>query len=66
MHSWHMGWTGFPGLIFIALVLFALFRIAGSNVKLRRPSAERVLKNRYARGEISREEYESMLNELRR
>jgi putative membrane protein len=66
MHSWHMGWTGFSWLILIALILLALFRVAGSNDKLRRASAERVLKNRYARGEISREEYESMLNELRR
>jgi len=66
MHWWHMAWMGLSWLILIALVLFVLFWIAGSNRKLRRQSAENLLKTRYVRGEISREEYEKMLKELRR
>lgn len=68
-----MHWDGYPffhmGGIFmvvfwvvVALVVISLWKKMGSN---RDESAEEVLKKRYARGEISKEEFERMKEDLR-
>jgi len=64
-----MGWMMFGGtlwlLIIIAVVWFALRTMnrggAGSE-----DSPETILKRRYARGEMEREDYERRLTDLRR
>lgn len=53
----------------IAIVLLALVAWPASSRRLLRTSdesPEAILKRRYARGEIGKEQYESMLQELRR
>lgn len=66
--SWHTGWhvvwmIGFwVVLIALAALLFSrLFRSSASD----RDDPETILKRRYAEGEMSREEYERRLEELR-
>ena len=66
MSGWGGGFGGFLGFIpmillvgaVIALVVFAVRRIGGRNEVPARPSALDVLKERFARGEIDREEYD--------
>ncbi|HSP78407.1 MAG TPA: SHOCT domain-containing protein [Myxococcaceae bacterium] len=63
--GWHMGWMVLGwilGLLFLAALVWVLVRAT------QRPgdSPEEILKRRYARGEISREEYERRLSDLRR
>lgn len=66
----HMAWMGVWWIVGIAcLVLFAwmLTRLGGpSSPQLRDDSPETILKRRYANGELSREEYNQRLTELRR
>ncbi len=73
---WPFWWFG-RGLLWIVLiiVIIAVFRRApGPPMRPQAPlppipppeSAEDVLKKRYARGEISKEQYESTLADLRR
>lgn len=50
----------------VVLVLFLVRKPGGSGWKLPGDSAEEILRQRYARGEINREEYEDRLRELRR
>lgn len=82
MHWEHMRWNhwwgmGLMGLFWIAilvlLVLLVLWLVrAGSSSKSPTTSspgegsAEDILKRRYARGEIDKEEYERRLTEIRR
>lgn len=76
---WASGWWG-PGpwmfpwmfifpLIFLGVVLFVVLRVgSGSMCGGRRhrsdPSAREILDRRYARGEISRDEYQHMKKDL--
>lgn len=72
--EWGTGWMGFGGLwmilfwVLVILGIVALIRwIWGSPGKARDdagPSALEVLKARYARGEIDREEYERKRRDL--
>lgn len=64
MHGWGMGWGWIVGLI---LLIFIFWMIAKSNTgKQQGPeeSALDVLKKRYARGEIDKEEYEEKKKDL--
>lgn len=67
-NGWHMGWMWFFwGFVILLLVL--LFQRATGSQRTppeMQPSAEEILKRRYARGEIGKEEYESKLEGLRR
>jgi len=70
------GFFGFPwmGLLWVVVLAgggYVLVRIATGRGRAGHRAAggsgpEEVLKRRYARGEISREEYERMLGDLRR
>jgi len=52
-------------LVFLGLIIWAVVRLAhGSPVRSREDSALAVLRERYARGEISRDDYERMKREL--
>jgi len=69
--GWHMGGMGLWWLIGIALIgAFAWWfaRASGSPGGAPRDDAspETILKQRYARGEIDREEYERRLSDLRK
>lgn len=69
MDGWSMGWMGFGGLFFlivIGLLIWALVRNSAGSGTAARKSPEAILKERYARGEIERDEYERRLSDLRR
>lgn len=76
MGNWGMGWFGmivmllFWGLIIAALVLLIRWLIQNTGDKGRSSLEENsralnILKERYARGEISRAEFEAMKKDLR-
>lgn len=59
---WHgMGWGmpfgGLFSLLFLILILVALYRVLGGQGGKRRSDALGILEQRYAKGEIQREEY---------
>jgi putative membrane protein len=76
MHGWEGGswghmWT--MGLFWIVMLVAAVALIvwlvragSGGGGTGQRPSAEELLRERYARGEIDDEEYRKRLDELRR
>lgn len=70
---WGSPWGILGGIINILLVVFFIFlivrlfrRSGASNWRSWSSSAEDILKERYAKGEISKEEYEDRINTLRR
>ena len=65
---WHMGWMWLFWIVVIVAVVF-LARSLGTGSRGARSAnetAEDILKQRYAKGEIDREEYERKLSDLRR
>lgn len=66
----HMAWMGLwwiGGLALLVLLVWAIVRAAGSSAAPRgEDSPEAILKRRYARGEVDREEYERRLTDLRK
>ena len=65
---WFMGWMWIFWIVVIAcLVLFIRWvAVPSRGGGEAQASAEEVLKRRYARGEIGKQEYEQKLNDLRR
>lgn len=64
---WHMGWMwGFWILVFVALILGLQRALSGRGEGGAEGSPERLLKARYARGEIDQSEYQRRLEDLRR
>lgn len=73
MHYWHDGWWHMGGMWFfwivVIVVLIFLIRwlaVSPQRTEAPRESAIDILKQRYARGEIDKEEYERKLSDLRR
>jgi len=75
MHGWSGGWgMGFMGLFWIlviVLVVAAVWRLlprggASRSVPPAGDEAEELLRRRYAKGELDREEYQQKLEDLRR
>lgn len=66
-HGWYMGWMWIFWIALIVLVVWFVVRAAGSTntPPQHRESAEEILNRRYASGEISHEDYQRMLNEIR-
>ena len=59
-HMWTMGWFWLIGIVAFILVIWLTFKLADRRDRSEMPgvrSAEDILKERYARDEISREEY---------
>lgn len=70
-HEFGMGWTMVGWsliwlLVIVAVVGVAVRTIGGGSGSLRDDSPEAILKRRYARGEIDREEYDRRLSDVRR
>lgn len=65
---WHLGWMWIFWIILLVLALLVFFGLARSWRSQRAPQekAERILRERYARGEIDQSEYERKLRALRR
>jgi putative membrane protein len=73
MSPWGMGWMGmFFMLVFWILVIVGLFLLirwllqatAGKRQEQREPRSVEILKERYARGEIDKEEFEQKRKDL--
>ena len=69
--GWHMGGMGlFWILILAAIAIVAWFLFAqqrsGSTMTMSTESPEQILKRRYAKGELDRQDYDRMMNDLRR
>ena len=65
----HMGWMWLwwiVGVGLLALFVWAMARAAAPRSPGGEDSPEAVLKRRYARGELDREEYERTLSDLRK
>ena len=59
-HMWTMGWYWIIGIVAFILVIWLTFKLADRRGSTELPgarSAISILKERYARGEISKEEY---------
>ena len=70
MGGWHM--MGFGGvfmwliiILVVGLVIYFLLRETGSEKEKTGDEAMEILKKRYARGEITKEEFEEMKKQLR-
>jgi putative membrane protein len=60
-----LGWLF--GILLLFFLIWAIARVTGSpRVGPREESPEAILKRRYARGEVDREEYERRLSDLRK
>ena len=72
-HGWH-GWGIFGGcywifgLIFMVLIIWLVVRISATNFRNSSGTntAMEILKERYARGEIDKEEFETKKRDLQR
>lgn len=66
-HGWGMGWMWLVWVpLLLAVVFFVVWLAGGTRTwNAGKPSAEDILKERYARGEIEKEEYERRLKDLR-
>jgi putative membrane protein len=64
MGGYGMGLGWIFGLILIAVIVWAVFRFAGSAQSLNLKDPMQILKERYARGEIEKDEFERMKREL--
>ncbi len=69
-YGWGMGFGWIYMIVFWALVIlgiaYIIKLIAGREVKDGKESALDILKKRYAKGEITKEEYEKMKDDLKK
>jgi putative membrane protein len=68
-HGWGMGWMMIWGSVLSLLIIAAVIwaAIKSTSVGLRVDDVpETILKRRYARGEIDRDEYERRLHDIRK
>ena len=67
MNGWGMGWWWIIGIIIIAFIVWVVVKTMNnnrSNISAPGKSALDILKERYARGEINKEEFEEKKNNL--
>jgi putative membrane protein len=66
-HGWGMGWGWIAGLIILVALIWIIVRIVNQNYSSKNSqikSAIDILKERFARGEISKEEFTEGKKEL--
>jgi len=64
-HMWFGMWYGWLfWIVIVGVVIWALVALAGRGSARREESALDILKKRYARGEISKEEFEAKKQDL--
>jgi putative membrane protein len=70
---WHMGWMWLLWIVIMVVIALVLFRAlaapgrrVGEHRESQGESPEQILKRRYAKGEIDKEEYDRKLTDLRR
>ena len=65
---WHMGFMWLFWLVLIVIVVWLIVRSTSGRLSTgeAQESPEEILKRRYARGEIDKDEYDRRLNDLRR
>ena len=63
---WGWWWTWLVWIFLIALIIWAVSSSRTLRYRGGRDLAEDIVRQRYARGEITSEEYERLLNDLRR
>ncbi len=66
-HFWGMGWGWFMGPVIIVLVIWIIVRTINQNnyqQKITEKTPLDILKERYARGEIDKKEYEEKRKDL--
>ena len=67
MTGWGWGWMGLMWLFWAALIGLVVWLVARSSDRSpKRPSPDEVLEERFARGEMSLEEFEERRDALRR
>lgn len=64
--GWWMALWWILGLAVVVLLVWMVTRAAGGPVGRSDESPEQILKRRYARGEIDREDYDRRLTDIRR
>jgi len=64
--GWMMGWWWIVWILVIAGVVWVLAKSVGGRTGGHEETPELILKRRYARGDISRDEYEQRLADLRK
>jgi putative membrane protein len=67
--GWHMGWMGLWWIFLLVIIVAVVWAFARAGLPGQAgggESPELILKRRYARGEIDREEYDRRLQDLRR
>jgi putative membrane protein len=59
-HWWGMGFSWLTGVVFIVLIIWLIIRVVNQDAyhRNRSSTAMDILKERYAKGEISKEEFE--------
>ena len=65
-YGWHMGWMWIGWLVLIAAIVWLIAAAVNPRIPVGGDDPETVLKRRYARGEIDRDEYQRRLDDLRR
>lgn len=64
-HGWGMGWWWIIGILVVVLIVWLIVRSANSrDTSTKEKSSLDILKDRYARGEIDKEEFEKKKKDL--
>ena len=66
MNGWQMGGMWFYWIVAIAVIFLVYVLLTRRGQRDDQASPERILKQRYARGDISKEEYDRMVADIRR
>lgn len=64
-HGWGMGWWWIIGILLLVLIVWLIVRSANSrNTSTKEKSSLDILKDRYAKGEIDKAEFERRKKDL--
>jgi len=66
-HAWGMGWGWILGFLLLVVIIWIVVRITSRNRSVKSPeskSALDILKDRYARGEIDKSEFDKRKGDL--